>query len=94
MGLCQSSALKVTVFTSEGQKQLYQFSMKKMRTFRTLGDVLNLVGVELSPTDRIYYQNHVKMVELYTYSPFQIRDLVIKPTNRDMKYRIVMDGVY
>lgn len=94
MGLCQSSALKVIVFTSEGQKQEYHFAMKKMRTFKTLGDVLNSVGVDLSPTDRIYYQNHVKMVELYTYSPFQIRDLVVKPSSRDVKYRIVMDGMY
>jgi hypothetical protein len=94
MGLCHSSALKVTVFTSEGQKQEYQFSMKKMKTFKTLGDVFNLVGIDLSATDKIYYQNHVKLVEVYTYSPFQIRDFVIKSNQKDAKYRIMMDQLY
>ncbi len=94
MGICQSSALKVTVFTSEGAKQEYHFSMKKMKTFKTLGDVFSLVGVSLSSTDRLYYQNHVKLVEVYTYSPFQIRSFVIKSNQKDVKYRIIMDQMY
>jgi hypothetical protein len=90
MGICQSAALKIIVFTSEGQKQEYRFSMKKMKTFHTLGDVFNFVGAEVSPTDKIFYQNHVKLVEVYTYSPFQIRDFVIKSDQKDTKYRIQM----
>lgn len=94
MGLCQSSALKVTVFTSEGQKQEYNFSMKKMKTFHTLGDVFSLIGVTIEPTDRIYYQNHVKLVQVYTYSAFQIRTFIIKSNQKDAKYRILMHALY
>lgn len=94
MGLCQSIALKATVIDSEGQKNVYKISMKKMKTFKTLGDVFNFLGIQLEATDRIFYQNHVKLVEVYTYSPFQIRDFVIKPKNRDIKYRIMMDAKY
>jgi hypothetical protein len=94
MGICQSSALEVIVHDVENKKKKYYFSMKKMRTFHTVGDVLGLVGVELSPQDKVYVRSHVGLEEVPTHFQFQIRDLIIKDGRRVMKYRITMNSMY
>jgi hypothetical protein len=94
MGICQSAALKVVVFDHDGNKKTKYFGMKKMRTFQTMGDVLALVDVELSPQDRIYTRSHVGLEEIPTHHQFQIRDLIIKSGNRTLKYRVVMESMY
>jgi len=94
MGLCQSTALKVSVYNSDGDKKIHTFSMKKMRTFHTMGDVLSLVNVELNPQDKVYARSHVGLEEIPTHTQFQIRDMVVKTQNRVLKYRIVMESFY
>lgn len=94
MGICQSSALKVTVFDPASRKHIYYFSMKKLKTFQSLGDVLNLVSVELTPRDKIYCQTNIGPQELFTHSRFQIQDLVVKTGQRELKYRIQMESMY
>lgn len=94
MGICQSAALEVIVYDVESRKQNYYFSMKKMRAFHTIGDVLGLVGVDLSPQDKVYVRSHVGLEEIATHTQFQIRDLIVKDGRRVMKYRIVMNSMY
>ncbi len=93
MGICQSTALKVTVYDFDGHKTVHNFTMKKMRTFRSIGDVLNSTSVNLQPQDRIYIQSHVGLGELSTSSSFQIHDLIIK-NHKLLKYRIIMTPMY
>lgn len=93
MGICQSTALKVIVYNSDGDRKTYNFSMKKMRTFETIGDVLSLSNVDLGPQDRVYTRSHVGLEEIPTYARFQIRDLIIK-SNKLLKYRVVMESLY
>lgn len=94
MGLCQSSALKITVFNTHGDKQVYYFSMKRMKTFRTFQEVFNLVDVNLDYTDKVYCNSHIGLDEMSRNETFQIKDLVIKNNKKVMKYRIVMEGMY
>ena len=94
MGLCQSTALKVYVIGSEGDKKTYSFSMKKMRTFQSIGDVFNSVHLDLHPNDKIYARNAVGIEELATHSRFQIRDLIVKNGARSLKYQIRMENLY
>lgn len=94
MGICQSSALKVTVYDPEGHKKSYNFTMKKMRTFQTIGDVLNLINIDLNVPDKIYIRSHVGLEEIHTHSKFEIRDLIVKNNQRVMKYRIMMEPMY
>lgn len=94
MGICMSAALKVTVYAPENKKKIHYFTMKKMRTFQTMGDVLSLADVELSPQDKIYTRSGVGLEEIPTHHQFQIRDLVIKSSQRVFKYRIVMESLY
>lgn len=89
-----SAALKVTVFGLESKKKVHYFTMKKMRTFQTMGDVLSLMNVELNPQDKIYTRDGVGLEEIPTHHQFQIRDLVIKSSQRVFKYRIVMESLY
>lgn len=93
MGICQSTALRVIVYDFDGNKTVHNFSMKKMRTFRSIGDVLNSTSVNLQPQDRIYIQSHVGVAELSTASTFQIHNLVIK-NQKLLKYRVVMEPMY
>ena len=94
MGICQSAALKVTVYAPENKKKIHYFTMKKMRTFHTVGDVLSLSDVQLTPCDKIYVRSGVGLEEIATHSQFQIRDLVIKSEQRVFKYRVAMDSLY
>lgn len=93
MGICQSTALKVIIYDFDGQKTVHNFSMKKMRTFRTIGDVLNSSDVNLQAQDRIYVQSHIGLGELSTASTFQIQNLVIK-NQKLLKYRVIMEPMY
>lgn len=93
MGICQSTALKITVFNLEGNKEVYNFTMKQMKAFPNLGEVFNYIGVKLNSTDRIYFNSHMGLEEVTRTSQFQIRDLIIK-NSKVIKYRIVMDPSY
>lgn len=68
--------------------------MKKMRTFHTMGDVLSLADVDVSPQDKVYARSHVGLEEIPTHSQFQIRDLIVKDFRRVLKYRVVMESLY
>lgn len=94
MGICQSSALKVTVYDPEGHKKVHNFTMKKMRTFQNIGDVLNLINVNLNSSDKIYIRSHVGMEEIHKHTKFEIHDLVIKNNQKVLKYRIAMEAMY
>lgn len=94
MGICQSAALKVVVYDVQNNTKQYTFSMKKMRTFETMGDVFSCVNVDLTPRDRIYARSHVGLEEIPTYARFQIRDLIIKDGQRVIKYRVAMSSMY
>ncbi len=94
MGICQSSALKVTVFDSNNEKSIHYFTMKKMRTFETMRDVLSLINTNISPQDKLYIRNHIGLEEIQPFARFQIQDLIIKNSQRVFKYRIVMEPMY
>jgi len=94
MGACQSTALKVIVIDPEGNKATHSFTMKQMRTFQSMGDVLNRVNVNLQPKDKIYARSSVGLEEVPTHSQFQIRDLVVKNGARSLKYQIRMENLY
>lgn len=93
MGICQSTALKITVFNLEGNKDVYNFTMKQMKAFPNIGEVFKLINVKLTETDRIYFNSHVGLEEVTRTSQFQIRDLVVK-NSKVIKYRIIMDPCY
>jgi hypothetical protein len=78
MGICQSSSLKVTVFNQEKNKAVYFFTMEKMRTAHTIGDVLKMVNIELGPHDKIYLETLDGVQEITAHSQFQLDKLVIK----------------
>lgn len=94
MGICQSSALKVVVFDINVKKETFYYSMKKMRSFRSIGDLLSTVGVPLESGDKIFFQTHVGLEEITRDSQFQIRNLIIKNKTRVLKYRILMESMY
>ena len=94
MGACQSTALKVIVINSEGEKRTHSFTMKQMRTFQSMGDVLNRVSVDLQPKDKLYARSSVGLEEVPTHSQFQIRDLIVKNGLRSLKYQIRMENLY
>lgn len=94
MGLCQSTALKVHIINPDGEKKSYSFSMKKMRTFQTMGDVLNFTNIDLRPSDKIYARSPYGLDELSTQSQFQIRDLIVKNNSRSLRYQIRMESLY
>lgn len=94
MGICQSTALKVIIIDPEGDKNTYSFTMKDMRAFRTMGDVLSCVHVNLQPADKIYARTPYGLEEVLTHSQFQIRDLVVKNGSRSLKYQIRMENLY
>lgn len=94
MGICQSTALKVIIYDLHGDKTTHYFSMKRMRSFQTIGDVLSLTNVNLTPQDKIYARTHIGLDEIPTYTQFQIQDLVIKNKDRIMKYRVCMEAMY
>lgn len=94
MGICQSTALKIIVIDPEGTKETHSFSMKQMRTFQSMGDVLIRVGIDLQPNDKIYARSPVGLEDVPTHSQFQIRDLVVKNKGRNLKYQIRMESLY
>lgn len=94
MGTCQSTALKVIVIDPEGNKKSHSFTMKQMRTFHSMGDVLNRVHVDLQSKDKIYARTPFGLEEVPTHSQFQIRDLVVKTGARSLKYQIRMENLY
>ena len=94
IGICQSAALRVVVYDNEGNKNATHVSMKKMRTFQTMGDVLVYCDVDLTPQDKIYIRSHVGLEEIPHFSQFQIRDLIIKSSQRVIKLRVVMESLY
>jgi hypothetical protein len=94
MGICQSSALKITVYNSEGQIEKYFFSMKKMRTFHTVADVLISVNVGLDPRDKIYCKTVNGLEEVEAHSQFQIHDFVVKRGSKIVRYQIIMEPMY
>ncbi len=93
MGICQSIALKIYVHNLKGDTAIHSFTMKQMRTFRTLGEVFNLIGLQLESGDKLYYNNHVTLEEVPRTAQFQIRDLIIK-NSKIIRYRIVMEPSY
>lgn len=94
MGACQSTALKVIVIDPDGEKTTYSFTMKKMRTFQTMGDVLTSIDVNLQPKDKLYARSPYGLEEVQTHSQFQIRDLIVKNGARTLKYQIRMENLY
>ncbi len=94
MGICQSAALKITVIDPEGNKKTYPFSMKQMRTFRSMGDVLSRINVNLQPVDKVYSRTPYGLEEVPTHSQFQIKDLIVKNGGRSLKYQIRMENFY
>jgi len=94
MGLCQSAALKITVFNTHGDKSVYYFSMKRLKTFRTFQEVFNLIDVNLDYTDKVYCNSHIGLDEMSRNDTFQIKDLVIKNKQKVMKYRVCMESMY
>lgn len=94
MGLCQSTALKVTIIDPDGDKKTYSFTMKQMRTFQSMGDVLTRMNVNLQPNDKVYARTPYGLEEVPTYTQFQIRDLVVKNGGRSLKYQIRMESLY
>lgn len=93
MGICQSVALKIYVHDLKGHTDVHSFTMKQMRTFRTLGELFNLMRLQLEPMDKLYYNNHVALEEVSRSAQFQIRDLIIK-NSKIIRYRIVMEPSY
>lgn len=94
MGICQSTALKVTVLNEEAEIERYYFTMKKMRTFHTIGDVLNSLGINLDYRDKIYCRTVNGLEEVNDYSQFQIHDYVIKRGSKIVLYQINMEPMY
>ena len=94
MGICQSAALKVIVIDPEGDKKTHSFTMKQMRTFQSMGDVLIRVGIDLQSKDKVYARTPYGLEEVPTHSQFQIRDLVVKNGSRSLKYQIRMENLY
>jgi hypothetical protein len=94
MGICQSTALKVTVINDDGEIEKYFFTMKKMRTFHTIGDLLNSVDVKLDYRDKIYAKTMNGLEEKELHSQFQIHDLVIKRGSKILRYQINMEPSY
>ena len=94
MGICQSSALKVVVHSADKKKKVHYFTMKKMRTFQSLGDVLNAVNINLTPSDKIYIRTILGPTEVLTYYKFQIQDVFIKDLDENFKYKIGMEPMY
>lgn len=94
MGICQSAALKVVVHGAEKKGKSHYFTMKKMRTFQSLGDVLNAVNVDLAPSDKIYIRTFIGLTEVLTYHKFQIQEVFVKDLHGTFKYRIVMESLY
>lgn len=94
MGACQSSALKISVINPDGDKKTHSFTMKQMRTFQTMGDVLTRITVNLQPNDKVYARTPYGLEEVPTHSQFQIRDIVVKNGSRNLKYQIRMESLY
>jgi hypothetical protein len=94
MGICQSSALRVIVHEPECAKKTYYFSMKKMRSFRNLGELLSSSNVILDKKDRLFYQTYGGLAEIFPGSQFEIRSLIVKNRLGILKYRIVMESMY
>lgn len=93
MGNCQSTALKIFVHEMNGHVKIHNFTMKQMKTFRSVGEVFNLINVKLEPEDRIFFNSHIGLEEVTRTATFQIRNLVIKNL-KVIKYRIVMEPMY
>lgn len=94
MGICLSTALRVTVYDNDGNKNTSSFSMKKMRTFHRMGDVFVASDIELEHDDKVFTRTHVGLEEVFVHSQFQIRDLIVKNARGSLKYRIVMENLY
>jgi hypothetical protein len=94
MGICASAALRITVFDPNKTKHVYSFSMKQLRTFQTIGDVLSVTNIELSPRDRIYRQTPWGIEELKTHSQFQIQNIIVKTGSHSIKYKLLMEHLY
>ncbi len=93
MGNCQSIALKIYIHDLKGHTHVRKFTMKQMKTFRTIGEVLNLLNLQLEPNDKLYYNNHVGLEEVPRQTRFQIRDLIVK-NSKVIRFRIVMEPSY
>ena len=77
----------------KGHTDIHKFTMKEMKTFRTLGEVFNLIQLKLDDNDKLYYNNHIGLEEVPRHAQFQIRDLIVK-NSKGIKFRIVMEPSY
>ena len=77
MGACMSSdALKVTIDDGKSKKVMY-ITLKRMKTFRTLGDFLTFVGFSSDEQRDIYRTDTRPMEILERFSAFKIQNMIV-----------------
>jgi hypothetical protein len=91
MGICQSVACTISVVDATGYREVYNVSLKELKTLQTMGDMLRYVNIGVHEKDTMFTQDHKP---IRVDAPFQIQSVVVYRGLKTFQYRITMNRLY